>query len=63
MKMSGISESEHAALVRVYGDLRRLADHPTPHVRSGVRIALAEVAQILNALGDPSELYTNELSI
>jgi hypothetical protein len=57
-----ISETESATLLRVYDDLRALADHPSPAVRGGVRLALADVAQVLNALGLRYELYSKDLA-
>lgn len=56
-----VSEEQQETLLRVYEDLRGLADHPLPVVRAGARLALAEVAQVLNALGLRYELYTKDL--
>jgi hypothetical protein len=57
-----ISDEQAATLLRVYADLRALADHPSPAVRGGVRLALADVAQVLNALGLRYELYSKDLA-
>jgi hypothetical protein len=57
-----IREAEANTLLRVYDDLRTLADHPSPAVRGGVRLALADVAQVLNALGLRYELYSKDLA-
>lgn len=56
-----ITEADAGTLLRVYDDLRGLADHPSPAVRGGVRLALADVAQVLNALGLRYELYSKDL--
>jgi hypothetical protein len=48
-------------LLQVYDSLRGLADHPSPAVRGGVRLALADVAQVLNAVGLRYELYSKDL--
>jgi hypothetical protein len=53
---------DDATLLRVYTDLRTLADHPLPAVRGPVRLALGEVAQVLNRLGIAYELYSKELA-
>ena len=50
-----------STLLRIYADLRSLADHPVPAVRGPVRLALGEIAQVLNRLGTAYELYSKEL--
>ena len=57
-----ITEADASTLLRVYDDLRALADPPSPAVRGGVRLALADVAQVLNALGLRYELYSKDLA-
>jgi hypothetical protein len=57
-----LNAHDEAALRRVYADLRALADHPVPAVRGPVRLALGEVAQVLNSLGLSYELYSTELT-
>lgn len=56
-----ISDEQQQTLLQVYDSLRELADHPSPAVRGGVRLALAEVAQVLNAVGLRYELYSKDL--
>lgn len=56
-----ITDRHQATILRVYEDLRGLADHPSPAVRGGVRLALADVAQVLNALGLRYDLYSKDL--
>jgi hypothetical protein len=57
-----ITDQQRDTLLRVYEDLRGLADHPSPAVRGGVRLALADVAQVLNALDLRYELYSKDLA-
>lgn len=57
-----LSAQDEAVLLRVYADLRSLAEHPIPAVRGPARLALAEVAQVLNRLGVAYELYSAELT-
>lgn len=57
------TESTVATLRRVYADLRSIANDPVPAVRGPVRLALADVAQILNALGADYQLYSKELAL
>lgn len=63
MESREISDEEKEMLLRIYEDLRALADHPIPAVRGGARLALGEVAQIRNALGLHYELYSKDLSV
>lgn len=56
-----ISDEQQQMLLQVYDSLRGLADHPSPAVRGGVRLALADVAQVLNAVGLRYELYSKDL--
>jgi hypothetical protein len=56
-----ITVEQQQTLLRVYDDLRSLADHPTPVVRAGARLALAEIAHVVNALGLRYDLYTKDL--
>lgn len=51
-----------ATLQHVFDELRALVDHPSPAVRGPVRLALAEVAQVLNVLGLSYELYSRDLA-
>lgn len=51
-----------ATLQHVFEELRAIADHPNPAVRGPVRLALADVAQILNVLGLSYELYSQDLA-
>lgn len=62
MRPEELSEQDEAALLRAYADLRGLADHPMPAVRGPVRLALGEVAQILNTLDIAYELYSKDLA-
>jgi phenylacetate-coenzyme A ligase PaaK-like adenylate-forming protein len=62
MSDQSLTAVERETLERVYADLRRLANHDTPAVRGGVRLALGDVAQVLAALGLRYELYSGELS-
>lgn len=57
-----ITDGQIATLQGIHDELRALADHPVPVVRAGVRQALAEVAQVLNAVGARYELYSKELA-
>lgn len=57
-----ISDQQAETLLRVFEDLRGLADHPSPAVRGGIRLALADVAQVLNAVGLRYELYSKDLA-
>jgi hypothetical protein len=57
-----LSAADEATLLRVHAGLRTMADHPVPAVRGPVRLALGEVAQVLNALGISYELYSNDLA-
>jgi hypothetical protein len=56
-----ITIAQEQTLLRVYDDLRSMADHPTPVVRAGARLALAEIAHVVNALGLRYDLYTKDL--
>jgi Family of unknown function (DUF6052) len=56
-----ITIEQQQTLLRVYDDLRSMADHPTPVVRAGARLALAEIAHVVNALGLRYDLYTKDL--
>ncbi len=51
-----------ATLQHVFDELRAIADHPTPAVRGPVRLAMGEVAQILNVLGVSYELYSQDFA-
>jgi hypothetical protein len=57
-----ITVEQQQTLLRIYDDLRSLADHPTPVVRAGARLALAETAHVVNALGLRYDLYTKDLA-
>lgn len=52
-----------ATLLRVFAELRSIADDPVPAVRGPVRLALGDVAQALNALGSDYLLYSTELAL
>lgn len=52
-----------ATLRRIYADLHTIADDPVPAVRGPVRLALGEVAQILNTLGADYDLYSKDLAL
>lgn len=62
MRPEELSHGDEAALRRAYTDLRTLADHPVPAVRGPVRLALAEVAQVMNSLGIAYDLYSDDLA-
>ncbi|MDQ6850279.1 MAG: hypothetical protein M3070_10010 [Actinomycetota bacterium] len=49
-------------LQHVFNELHAIADHPTPAVRGPVRLAMGEVAQVLNVLGVSYELYSQDLA-
>ncbi|MHB1570264.1 MAG: hypothetical protein ACYCXW_18535 [Solirubrobacteraceae bacterium] len=52
-----LTNEDLAALHRALEELRSLADHPIPAVRGGVRAALADVSQVLNAVAGEYEPY------
>ena len=62
MPSDQLTDQDTATLQRVYADLRSLANHPAPAVRGPVRLALGEIAQVLNRHGLSYELYSKELA-
>jgi hypothetical protein len=62
MSPDHVSPRDEELLWRVHADLRALADHPVPAVRGPARLALGEIAQVLNALGLSYELYSKDLA-